>query len=158
MKIVKVSDGNKIIFDTNNVYFVENYTESTRSLTPLHHVHNTTDFDFLKSQFSPEHQILSNISNSYYYILGEKQDILEQKAVQEIIAFAKSENIVATQELTESVRKALEVFNTSVNKHFLITHREIAARQLLISAIYALNKEQLDKVDNVVMKIARKEV
>ncbi|MDO5666042.1 MAG: hypothetical protein Q4G63_12415 [Bacteroidia bacterium] len=86
----------------------------------------------------------------------EKQDQMEQEAIKEIIAFGKSDNVVPTRLLTESVYRALEVFSSNINKHFAISHREIAAKQLLISCIYSLNKEQLNKVDRVIMNIARK--
>lgn len=155
MKIIKVHSGEKQLFDTNNTSFVDNYTESTRSLTPLHHTHRTSDVEFLKSHFPPEHPILSNIGNSYYYVLGEKQDLLEQEAKKQIIAFGKSNRTLSTPELEESIQKALEVYSTNINKHFAMSHREIGARQLIISCIYALNKEQLNKVDDVVMSIAR---
>lgn len=87
--------------------------------------------------------------------IKDKQDLLEQKAIKEIINFGKSNRTLVPPELTESVHRALEVFSDSINKHFAISHREIAAKQLLISSIYALNKEQLNKVDEIVMNIAR---
>lgn len=157
MKIVKVNQGIKTIFDTENSSFREAYTESTKSLTPLHHVNVISDFEFLNLYFSPEHQILIDFQNSYYYMIGEIQDLREKEAIKSIIEYGKSKSILVPKELEENINKALETFNNLSNKESILGHREICARQLIISSIYALNKEQLYRAEKVVLEIARDE-
>lgn len=66
MKILKVLNGTRQIFDTENVTSVEHGRGFT-SLTPLHHTHNTTDYEFLHRYFQEGHIIYSGFCNACYY-------------------------------------------------------------------------------------------
>lgn len=155
MKIIKSNEFGKNVFDTADISFCEPYSDSTKGLTPLHHSHKLSDSDFLKSHFPPEHRILNNLGNSYYYALGEIQDILEQEAVSEIIAFGQSKRSLATPELEDKINKALEVFNNSSTPEIAIKHREICTGQMVNSCSLQLTSEQLDKVKTIALDIAR---
>jgi hypothetical protein len=69
MKILK-KPGN-VVFDTKtpNVRFYPSTPVEIEC--PLHHAHNTTDLDFLKTFFPPKkgtvHPIIENLSESFYY-------------------------------------------------------------------------------------------
>ena len=68
MKILKRPDN--VIFDTDN----PDSTESRLNLepsTPLHHMHDQSDWDFLTDQFGTDHPVFQDFGRSYYYVLTE---------------------------------------------------------------------------------------
>lgn len=83
------------------------------------------------------------------------QEILEKKATEAIIFFGKSGDRLPTAVLTVAVNEALAIFSKGCNNEYIIAHRVIAAKKLIINAIYALSREQIKKVNTVVPFIAQ---
>jgi len=69
MKIVKVHIGFKLVYDTDDISTIKEYTENTRDLQPLHHTHNITDYKYLIQFFPENHSIFFDFGNSFYYVL-----------------------------------------------------------------------------------------
>lgn len=69
MKILKRTNGQGIIYDTENIQ--ESYASTLNPNTEqsLHHHHRTTDFDFLLQHFPKEHPIFILFGESYYYVV-----------------------------------------------------------------------------------------
>ena len=68
MKILKNPEA--VIYDTSNLKSKEpNPCKSFENLTPLHHCHEKTDYEFLYEYFPKDHPIFKDFNQSFYYLL-----------------------------------------------------------------------------------------
>lgn len=68
MKILK--SNTKEVFDTENLNSIKRHQGKTPdNLVPLHHSHNSTDYEFLKSIFPLNHSIFEDFKEAFYYVI-----------------------------------------------------------------------------------------
>ena len=69
MLILKSYIGQKIVFDTETKdKSIENIDGG---VIPMHHFHDTNDYDFLLIFFDKNHEIFEKFSSSYFYVTNK---------------------------------------------------------------------------------------
>ena len=69
MKIIKYQGKFGQIFDTDNIETIVILKSEVEDIMPLHHMNKpTTDYDYLKQYFPPNHNVFDDFGNSYYYV------------------------------------------------------------------------------------------
>ena len=79
---------------------------------------------------------------------------MRDEALKEVIRFGQSDDSVATPELIHAVNNFMNQYSSHSIPEFEISHRRIAAKELIIDSIYALNRAQLLKVEYALLNIA----
>ena len=69
MKILKSYKNHKLLFDTDNCLKCDEYFGKTTFLTPFHHTHDDTDYNFLLQYFNRNAKIFENFEDSFFFSL-----------------------------------------------------------------------------------------
>ena len=93
-----------------------------------------------------------NDSGTFSYVEKRKLDELEEVAVDEMIAFAKSYDKEPWETLKTIVNNYLENFpaNNGPTYQDTVGRRKLAIQRLIILCIHALNREELKRLDRIV--------
>lgn len=75
MLILKRTQGNGVVFDTENVLYLSNSNIVPRTDQSLHLNHHMTDLAFLRQFFPESHAIFSNFNNSFYYVIPPQSTV-----------------------------------------------------------------------------------